>query len=1107
MADRTHTSQSDPAHDAIRRPETSGRPRTSARRYRTARLDTSTSSVGELPDQTFFPEGEEEDYFDEEEEYGESGEDEDVFAFARPQTAAVPRNGSQADTERPTTVDLTARNTLANMTPASPTIVGSSRPTTAFATLAGTAEGMDQRPRTRGGLSRVKIMDMPKQASESSQDDNDSASTFAAMNLLQRSTEPPLATLDYTEHHPQSLVRPVTDSAAILAAARRSSNPNNTALLSTIMAQEARRHSAGTTNYTDVPLDGRRSTLDAQGAYESKVPATAQTHLSNKPSFMSTTSFDGTNTDGGFSAYTNDGDETERLRRQKHSQRMRNINVSQGDELEAIPGSRDGSTWATPSEIGGATTIPDGITTKGDGLGKMYSKWDREDSENLAYMEEAEEDSPYEEVRASVSNIDDPEMPALTWRVWALGLTLSIAATALDTIFQFRSPSVLVPVLSIQLFAYPLGKFLAWLLPLKVYHLPRRLGGARLDLNPGPFNIKENSLIVMMANAALLISPVLHAATVPGQYMDLSIHPGFTYLFVISAQLLGLGIAGFSSTLLVKPASMIWPYNLVLTTFLNTFHAEEDASSGKISRFKFFVIAFSGAFAWYFMPGFIFTALSYFSWVCWIKPENRVVNQLFGVSTGLGMGLFTFDWSQIIYAGSPLMVPWWAQANALFGFVCFYWILCPILYYTNTFYMAYMPISTGTPIDRFGSPYDLSKVLDPKTPGHLDETAYFGYSPVYLASTFLITFTLAFALTTTIVVHTALYHGKHIWKAVRRKEVEPPDIHEKLMRSYSAVPLWWFVVLIVIALSLGVLSVEVYHTGYPVYVYLMSVVIPLFYFLPSGYLFALASQPLAINVIAELVPGYLLPGNSLVNMLSKAYSIQTLLIGVTCTQDMKLGHYMKLPPRATFSVQIAAVLAGSITQIVTKNIVFNVVPDICHPEQKDSFTCPFTRGWYNSGVLWGGIGVQRIFGIGALYHPITWAMLIGAFLPLPFWWLSRKYPNSIFKSVHWPVIFNSLTTIPPANGSNYSGFFLVGFIFQYLVRRRAFAWWSRYNYTLSAALDLGTLVSGLFIFLTLGLPNVNLNWIGNTIYQNTADWNGVSYLDAPAEGFGPDTWR
>ena len=33
-----------------------------------------------------------------------------------------------------------------------------------------------------------------------------------------------------------------------------------------------------------------------------------------------------------------------------------------------------------------------------------------------------EEDSPYPEVRASVSNIDDPEMPALTIRMWFQGL-------------------------------------------------------------------------------------------------------------------------------------------------------------------------------------------------------------------------------------------------------------------------------------------------------------------------------------------------------------------------------------------------------------------------------------------------------------------------------------------------------------------------------------------------------------------------------------------------------------------------------------------------------------------------------------------------------------
>lgn len=35
-----------------------------------------------------------------------------------------------------------------------------------------------------------------------------------------------------------------------------------------------------------------------------------------------------------------------------------------------------------------------------------------------------EEDSPFPEVRASVSNIDDPDMPALTMRMWFVGLIL-----------------------------------------------------------------------------------------------------------------------------------------------------------------------------------------------------------------------------------------------------------------------------------------------------------------------------------------------------------------------------------------------------------------------------------------------------------------------------------------------------------------------------------------------------------------------------------------------------------------------------------------------------------------------------------------------------------
>ena len=54
-----------------------------------------------------------------------------------------------------------------------------------------------------------------------------------------------------------------------------------------------------------------------------------------------------------------------------------------------------------------------------------------------------------------------------------------------------------------------------------------------------------------------------------------------------------------------------------------------------MSREKFFFIAFACSTCWYFFPGYIFQALSFFNWVCWIAPNNVVINQLFGYSSGL----------------------------------------------------------------------------------------------------------------------------------------------------------------------------------------------------------------------------------------------------------------------------------------------------------------------------------------------------------------------------------------------------------------------------------------------------------------------------------------
>jgi len=66
----------------------------------------------------------------------------------------------------------------------------------------------------------------------------------------------------------------------------------------------------------------------------------------------------------------------------------------------------------------------------------------------------------------------------------------------------------------------------------------------------------------------------------------------------------------------------------------------------------------------------------------------------------------------------------------------------------------------------------------------------------------------------------------------------------------------------------------------------------------------------------------------------------------------------------------------------------------------------------------------------------------------------------------------------------------------------------QYNYVLSAALDAGTILGIIVVFLALQLPKggtLFLDWPGNTVYQNTLDWQNVPLLTAPETGFGPDT--
>ena len=297
----------------------------------------------------------------------------------------------------------------------------------------------------------------------------------------------------------------------------------------------------------------------------------------------------------------------------------------------------------------------------------------------------------------------------------------------------------------------------------------------------------------------------------------------------MSTQLIGFSVAGICKRILVAPPSMIWPANLVTAALFNTLHSQETSGTHSqvgISRGRFFTYVFVGYLLYSqcfylgkyclstrlvvvtdFLPSYIFTALSSFSWVCWMAPNNRVVNQLFGVTHGMAMGVLTFDWGQISYNISPLSVPWWAAVNLGFTIVFFYWILTPILYvwyscfflfpfltiscqYTNVWYSAYLPLVSSQSFDNTGKTYNVSRIINDDSSFNLE--AYKAYSPLFLSASFVVSYGLSFASITATLTHTFLFYRKQVWIQARRSLSEQPDTHARLMSVYKEVPDWWY---------------------------------------------------------------------------------------------------------------------------------------------------------------------------------------------------------------------------------------------------------------------------------------------------------------------------
>ncbi|OLN97303.1 Glutathione transporter 1-like protein 1 [Colletotrichum chlorophyti] len=821
----------------------------------------------------------------------------------------------------------------------------------------------------------------------------------------------------------------------------------------------------------------------------------------------------------------------------------------------------------------GVTQTP--VTTNMLEDAKSDAADDEIDYDDYTGSEHDEEDpvdnSPHEVVRASVPPTDNITLSINTPRMWTLSVLFSILGSSTNLFFSLRYPSVAITPVIALLLVHPLG--LMWDYALKSPSDPpeefvdgslqfdgaggrqrpkRSLTRLRRWLAQGRWNEKEHTCVYVSSNVSFGFAFATDVIVEQSKFYHQEATITYQLLLILSTQILGYAFAGLTRRFLVRPSGMIWPGTLMSAAMFGTLHKEENriADGWRISRWKFFYLVWFGGFAFYFLPGLLMPCLSYFNVITWFAPKNVVVANLFGVVSGLGLFPLTFDWAQVTYIGSPLLVPFWAAMNVIGGLVIVMWLAAPIAYYANLFYSSYMPMLSASVFDNKGQVYDVSKIL---TSDFLfDREAYSRYSRVFLPITYALSYGVQFAALAALLTHTACWHGKDIWQtwktalAEARNEgqavyqpvsagarhVSPErslggsrgmsrsssnleglmfreDVHCRLMKRYKDAPLSWYMATFVTMLAVGMFVVEYYPIHLPWYGLLMSLGICAIFFIPNGIIMAVTNQHSSIYLICQLICGAVFPGRPIANMVFVTYGYISSAQGIKFASDLKLGHYMKIPPRIMFSVQMVATVVSSLTQIGVLNWMFANVKGICTSEAVNGFTCPLARVHFNGSILWGVVGPGEFFGPNATYRGLVWCFLVGAVMPIPLWLYARKNKHSIVRKINLPVVFGSMAWIPPATGLNFSVWAVVCYVFNYVIKRRKSAWWAKYTMTMSAALDSSLAFGIVVVFFGFVYPGhmKGFKWWGTEVYKQGCDWQACPYNEVPEGGhFGPDSW-
>lgn len=702
--------------------------------------------------------------------------------------------------------------------------------------------------------------------------------------------------------------------------------------------------------------------------------------------------------------------------------------------------------------------------------------------------------SPYPEVRAIVDPIDDVDMPAETFRVYAIALFWTVVGSIINNFFIHRIPQIHLSPGTVQLLLLPSGKL--WE---KVFPLNKRftIFGRNININPGKWTSKEMMLATIMYSCSSGTPYAIYNIVV----MKLDIFYGlkwvtWTYqiLFALSTQFLGFAFAFIMLKVCVYPQKSVWP-TLLPTIALNRALISQEARTNingwTISRFSFFFVTFVASFFYSWVPSFFFTALSTFNWPTWLAPNLIHLENITGTNYGLGLNpLPTLDWNILDMSGC-LTLPFFTYANHYIGMVLAF-ITILAVYYTNSNWTAYFPINSNKLFDGKAHVYDIRNLLNDDHA--FDDAKYRRYGPPYFSAANLITYGAYFFMYPFAII----YHFITEWNSTRQSFIDiwntikdaflshvqekknkfELNPHYRMMRNYEEVPSLWFLAILLISVAFAVACVLFYPLETPLWGIFFTILINFIFLVPITIIASVTGFTFGLNVLVELIIGYTIPNSGLALITLKAYGYNIDSQASNYITDQKLAHYCKIPPRAIFRGQIISTFISVFVSLIIANWQIDNIPDLCQGGQKTRLICPGANTFFFSSVQYGEIGPAKMF--GGVYPILKWCFLWGAIGAVILSWFKKNGPPKLTKYFQPIVILGGFLAYAPYNLLYYTGGFYLSYLFMYHIKRNYPLWWDKYNYILTGALSSGVAISSLLIFF-VSFKGFKLDWWGNRL--------------------------